>query len=97
MKVKGFNKAFNMQVEELMHAETGTDEQRITADSVVKMYEAKSDRWDKIAKNLISIGTGVAGIAVYSYWMHKGYKFEETGSIGRRTEQHQNMMQKFIK
>lgn len=95
--MKGFNKAFDAQVEELMHAETGTDEQRVTADAVVKMYEAKSDRWDKIAKNAISIGTGIAGLCVYSYWMYKGYTFEETGSIGRRTERHQDMIQRFIK
>ena len=79
------------EIEDIIDVELERDKQQNDA-----VREVADSRFDKIVKS-ITAASSVLGVILpvilYGYWIQKGFKFEETGSLTSRT--FQNMQQKF--
>lgn len=84
--VDNLAKLYRLKIEEEKNA-LDLEEQRITRerDEQFKKEQLAEETKDRYFKYGIEAGLGALTLLFYSYWMKKGFKFEETGTITSKT------------
>jgi hypothetical protein len=92
---KLLDEQIKMEIESLCLMETGSEEKEKEVENLAKLYKLrieedknerenenvqKRDFIDKV-KIGVEVGLGALNLFITCYWMHKTFKFEETGSI----------------
>ena len=80
--VEDLAKLYKLKIEEDRSEQDYTEkcDKRIL-EAEQKLAELKEQAKDRNYKLVAEVGLGVGYLVFYGIWMHKGFKFEETGTI----------------
>lgn len=88
------------ELENLKNLTPGSEEHAQAVESLKKLFEIKVDdhnktekKFDRYFKYGIASAEILLPLMFYAYWMRKGFKFEETGTITSNT--FRNLINKF--